>query len=181
MIPRTAAHKTPLSSIFSQSLLKFMSIESVMLFNHLILCHPLLLLASVRVFSNESALHIRWPKYQGFSFSFSISPSSEYSGLLSFRIDWCNLAVQGTLKSLLELQFKCINSLWSSSHMRTRWIAPVSYQVLINRCHSPIEMLVYYSHFLLPFISYNILVFYFIFFLSYLILCVSLFSFFLFV
>ena len=82
-----------------------MSIESVMPSNHLILCHPLLLLPSmfpsIRVFSNESALHIRWPKY--WSFSFSISPSNEYSGLISFRMDWLDLlAVQGTLKSLLQ-------------------------------------------------------------------------------
>ena len=82
-----------------------MSIESVMPSNHLILCHPLLLLPSIfpgiRVFSNESALHIRWPKY--WSFSFSISPSSEYSGLISFRMDWLDLfEVQGTLKSLLQ-------------------------------------------------------------------------------
>ena len=85
-----------------QSLLKLMSIESVMPSNHLILCHPLLLLPSVfpsiRVFSNESALHIRWPKY--WRFSFSTSPSSEYPGLISFRMDWFDLlAVQGTLKS----------------------------------------------------------------------------------
>ena len=101
--PWTAAHEAPLSSIFSQSLLKFMSIEVVLLFNHLILCHPLLLSSifpSIRVFSNESALHIRWPNYQ--SFSLSISPSNEYSGLISFRIDRCDLlVVQGTLKSLL--------------------------------------------------------------------------------
>ena len=89
----------------SWSLLKLMSTESVMPSNHLILCHPLLLLPSIfpsiRVFSNESALHIRWPKY--WSFSFSISPSNEYSGLISFRIDWFGLlAVQGTLKSLLQ-------------------------------------------------------------------------------
>ena len=89
-------------SINSQSLPKLMSIESVMPSNHFILCHPLLLLPSIfpsiRVFSNESALCIRWPKY--WSFSFSISPSDEYSGLISFRIDWLDLfAVQGTLKS----------------------------------------------------------------------------------
>ena len=98
---------TPGSSVStgSWSLLKFMSIKLVMLSNHLILCHPLLLLPSVfpsiRVFSNESALHIKWPKY--WSFSFSISPSHEYSGLISFRIDWFDLlAVQGTVKSLLQ-------------------------------------------------------------------------------
>ena len=89
----------------SQSLLKLMSIESVMASNHLILFHPLLLLpsifSSIRVFSNESALRIRWPKY--WSFSFSISPSSEHSGLISFRMDWLDLlAVQGTLQSLLQ-------------------------------------------------------------------------------
>ena len=86
----------------SQSFLKLMSIESVMPSNYLILCHPLLLLLifpSIRIFSNESVLHIRWPKY--WSFSFSISPSNEYSGLISFRIDWFDLAVQGILKSLL--------------------------------------------------------------------------------
>ena len=78
-----------------------MPIESVMPSNHLILCHPLLLLPSIRVFSNESSLHIRWPKY--WSFSFNISPSNEYSALISFRMDWLDLlAVQGTLKSLLQ-------------------------------------------------------------------------------
>ena len=97
----------------SLSLPKFMSIESVMPSNHLILCCPFLLLPlifpSIRVFSNESALHIRWPKY--WSFSFRISPYNEYSGLISFRIDWLYLlAVQGTLKSLLQPQFKSITS-----------------------------------------------------------------------
>ena len=103
MIPWTAAHQSSLSFTISQSLLKFMPIESVMPSNHLILCYPLLLLPSVfpsiRVFSNESALFIRWPKY----WSFSISPLNEYPGLISFRIDWFDLlAVQGTLKSLLQ-------------------------------------------------------------------------------
>ena len=103
--PWIAAHQASLAFTISQSLLKLMSIESVMLFNHLILCHPLLLLPSIfpsiRVFFSESALCIRWPKY--WSFSFSISPSNEYSGLISFRIDWLDpLAVQGTLKSLLQ-------------------------------------------------------------------------------
>ena len=95
----------PLSSTISQNLLKFISIESVMLSNHLIFCCPLLLLPSVfpsiRVFSNKSALCIRWPKY--WSFSFSFSPANEYSRLISFRIDWFDLlSVQGTLKSLLQ-------------------------------------------------------------------------------
>ena len=101
----TAAWQASLSITSSQSLLKLMSIESVMPSNHLILCCPLLLLPSIfpsiGVFLNESALRIRWPKY--WSFSFSISPSSEYSGLISFRMDWFDLlAVQGTLKSLLQ-------------------------------------------------------------------------------
>ena len=91
--PWTAAHQGPLSITNSQNLLKLMSIELVMPSNHLTLCHhlPLLpsILASIRVFSNESALHIKWPKY--WSFSFSISPSNEYSGLISFRIDWFDL------------------------------------------------------------------------------------------
>ena len=103
--PWTAAHQPSLSITDSQSLLKLMSIELVMPSNHLILCHPLLLLPSnfpsIRILSNESALLIRWPKY--WSFSFSISPSNEYSGLIAFRMDWLDLlAVQGTLKSLLQ-------------------------------------------------------------------------------
>ena len=105
MTPWTAAHQASLSITNSHSLLKLMSIGLVMPFNHLILCHPLLLLpsifTSIRVFSNESVLHISWPKY--WSFSFNISPSNEYSGLISFRMDWLDLlAVQGTLKSLLQ-------------------------------------------------------------------------------
>ena len=99
--PLTASRQAPLSFTLSQSLLRFTSIESVMLSNHLILCCPLILLPSVfpsiRIFSNESALHVTWPKY----WSFSISPTNEYSGLTSFRTDWFDrLAVQGTLKSL---------------------------------------------------------------------------------
>ena len=105
VIPWTVARQASLSIINPWSLLKLMSIESVMPSNHLILCNPLLLSPSIfpsmRVFSNESALHIRWPKY--WSFSFSISPSNEYPGLISFRMDWLDLlAVQGTLKSLLQ-------------------------------------------------------------------------------
>ena len=104
MTPWTVGHQSSLSFTISQSLFRFMSIESVMLSNHLIFCHPLLLLpsifSSIRVFF-PVALRIRWPKY--WSFSFSISPSNEYSGLISFRIDWFDLlAVQGTLKSLLQ-------------------------------------------------------------------------------
>ena len=103
--PWTAARQTSLSITNSQSLLKLMSIKSMMPSNHLILCHPLLLLPSIfpiiKIFSDESVLRIRWPKC--WSFSFSISSSNEYSGLISFRIDWLDLlAVQGTLKSLLQ-------------------------------------------------------------------------------
>ena len=127
MTPWTAARQASLSITISQNLLKLISIKSVMSSNRLILCHPLLLLPSVfpsiRVFSNELALCIRWLKY--WSFSFSISPSNEYSGLISFRIDWFDLfAVQGTLKSLLRTsQFKNINSsmlspsFYSNSHI----------------------------------------------------------------
>ena len=105
MTPWTAVPQASLSITNSQRLLKLMSVESVIPSNHLILCHPLLLpssiFPSIRVFSNESALRIRWPKY--WSFSFSFSPSSEYSGLVSFMIDWLYLlAVQGTLNSLLQ-------------------------------------------------------------------------------
>ena len=103
--PQNAAHQASLSFTVPWSLLKFMSMESVMPSNHLILCRPLLHLPSVfpsiRVFSNESTLHMRWSKY--WSFRFSISPSNEHSGLISFRMDWLDLlAVQGTLKSLLQ-------------------------------------------------------------------------------
>ena len=116
--PWTAAHQASLSITNSQSLLKFMSIESVMTSNHLILCPPLLLLPSIfpsiRVFSYESVLHIRWPKY--WSFSFSISPSNEYSGMISFRMDWLDLlAVQGTLKSLLQHHSSKAPVLWCSA------------------------------------------------------------------
>ena len=103
--PWTTARQASLSFTISQNLFKLMSIELGMQSNDLILCHPLLLppsnFLSIRVFSNESALHIRWPK--DWSFSFSISPSNQYSGLISFRIDWFDLlAVQGTLRSLLQ-------------------------------------------------------------------------------
>ena len=107
----TAACQGSLSITNSQSLLKFMSIESVMPFNHPILCHPLLLLTliflSIRVFSNESVLCIRWPKY--WSFSFNISPSNEYSGLISFSIDWFDL-LEDSQESSPTPQFKSINS-----------------------------------------------------------------------
>ena len=113
--PWIAAHQASLSITNSRSSLKLMSIELVMPSSHLTLCHPLLLLPpippSIKVFSNESTLHMRWPKY--WSFSFSIIPSKEIPGLISFRMDWFDLlAVRGTLKSLLPtLQFKRFNSL----------------------------------------------------------------------
>ena len=111
--PWTAAHQASLSITNSQSLLKLLSIESVMPSSHLILYHPLLLLPSIfpsiRVFSKESALCIRWPKY--WNFSFSISPSNEYSGLISFRMDWLDLLlVYGTLESSPKPRFKSITS-----------------------------------------------------------------------
>ena len=116
--PWTAACQASLSFTLSRNLLKLMSIESVMPFNHLILCCPPLLLPSIfpsiRIFFKELALHIRWPKY--WSFNFSISPSDEYSGLISFRIDWLDLlAVQGTLKSLLQHHSLNASILWCSA------------------------------------------------------------------
>ena len=115
--PWTAAGQASLSITNSRSLLKLMSIELVMPSNHLILCRPLLFLPSIfpsiRVFSNDSALHIRWPNY--WNFSFSISASNEYSGLISFRMDWLDLlAVQGTLKSLFQHRGSKASILWCS-------------------------------------------------------------------
>ena len=116
--PWTAARQASLSITSSRNLLKLMSIEPVMPSNHLIVCHPLLLppsiFPSIRVFSSESVLHIRWPKY--WSLSFSISPSNKYSGLISFRMDWVDfLAVQGTLKSLLQHHSSKASILWCSA------------------------------------------------------------------
>ena len=117
IIPWAAAHKAFLSFTISQNVLKLMSIELVMPSNRLVVCRPLLLLPSIfpsiRVFSIELAHHIRWPKY--WSFSFSISPPSEYSGLISFRTDWFDLlAVQGTRKSLLQHHSWKASILWRS-------------------------------------------------------------------
>ena len=114
--PWTAAHQASLSITNSWSLLKLMSIKLVMPSNHLILCHPLLpsIFPSIRVFSNESVLHTRWPKY--WSFSFNISPFNEYSGLISFRMDWLDLlVVQGTLNSLLQHHSSKASILWCSA------------------------------------------------------------------
>ena len=126
MTPQTAAHKAALSSTISWSLVKLMSIESVTPSNRLVLCHPLLLLPSIfpsiTVFSSELALGIRWPKY--WRFSFSISPSSEFSGLISYRMDWLDvLVIRGTLKHLLQTTvqkhqfFHTQLSLWSNSQI----------------------------------------------------------------
>ena len=125
--PWTAARQASLSITKYWSLLKFMSIESGMPSNHLILCRPLLLLPSVfpsiRVFSKEAVLHIRWAKY--WSFSFSISPSSEYSGLISFRMDWLDLlAIQGTLKSLLQHYSSKASILWCSAFFTVQLAHP---------------------------------------------------------
>ena len=138
----TAAHQASLSLTISRSLLKLMSIESVMPSNHLILCRPLLLLPSIfpsiRVFSNESVLCIRWPKY--WSFSFNISPSNEYSGLSFFKRDWLDLlAVQGTLKSLLQHHIlkasilRC--SAFSIVQLSLLWAPLVAQLVKISACH----------------------------------------------
>ena len=129
--PWTAALQASLSITISRRLLKLMSIELVMPSNHLILCHPLLLppliIPSIRVFSNESVLHIRWPKY--WRFSFNISPSNKNSGLISFRMDWLDLlAAQGTLKSLLQHYSSTASILWLSAF----FIAQLSHPYMIS-------------------------------------------------
>ena len=145
--PWTTPSQASLSITISRSLLKLRSIESVMLSNHLILCHPLLLLSSIfpsiKVFSNESALRIRWPKYC--SFSFSVSPSSDYSGLISFRMDWFDLlAVQGILKSLLQQHSSKASILWHSAffmvqlshpYMTTGKIIALTIQTFVANIH----------------------------------------------
>ena len=124
--PWTAAHQAFLSIANYQSLLKLKPIESVMPSNHVILCHPLLfpsISPSIRVFYNESFLHIRWPKY--WSFGFIISPSNEYSGLISFRMDWLDLlAVQGTLKNLLQHHSSKASILWRSAFLTVQLSHP---------------------------------------------------------
>ena len=125
--PWTVARQTSLSISNSRNLLKLMSIESVMPSNHLVLYCPLLLLPSIllsiRVFSNESALCIKWPKY--WSFSFSISPSNEYSGLISFRMDWLDLlAIQGILKNLFQHHSSKASILWCSAFFRVQLSHP---------------------------------------------------------
>ena len=137
-IPWTAARQA-LSSTISRSLLKFTSIESVMLSNHLILCHSLLLLSSVfpiiRVLSDELALHIRWPKY--WSFSFSISPSSEHSELISSRIDWFDLlTVPRTLKSLLQYHNSKASILQCSAFFMVQFSHPDRKSTRLNSSHA---------------------------------------------
>ena len=129
--PWTRASQASLSITNSQSLLKLMSIESVVPFDHLIRCHPLLLppsaFSSIRLFSNESVLHIRWPKY--WSFSFSISPSNEYSGLITFRTDLFDLlAVQGIPKSLLQHHSSKASILWCSTFFTIQFSPIHEYQ-----------------------------------------------------
>ena len=145
VIPWTVAHQASLSITNSQSLPKLMSIESRMPSNHLILCHPLLLqpsiFPSIRAFSNESVLRIRWPKY--WSFSFNISPSNEHSGLIPFRMDWLDLpAVQGTLKSLLQHHSSKVSIVWRSAfftvqlahpYMTTRKIIALTKQTFVGK------------------------------------------------
>ena len=136
MTPWTAARQASLFITKSWSLLKLMSIESVMPSNRLTLCRPLLLLPSIfpsiRVFSNKSALRIRWPKY--WSFSFNISPFNEYSGLTSFRMDWLDLlAVQGTLKSLLQHYSSKASILQCSAFLITQ----LSHPYMAWRCNKP--------------------------------------------
>ena len=126
--PWTAACQVSLPITNTWSLLKLMSIESVMPSNHFILCHPLLLVPtippSIKVFSNESVLRIRWPEY--WSFSFSISPSNDYSGLISFRIDWFDLlGVQGNLKSLLQHHSSKASILWHLAFFMVQLSHPV--------------------------------------------------------
>ena len=164
--PWTAAYPASLPFTTSQSLHKLMSIESVMLSNHLILCHPLPLLPSVflciRVFSNESGLCIRWPKY--WSFSFSISPSNECSELISFRIDWFDfLAVQGTLTSLLQHHSWKASILWCSAffmvqlshlYMTTGKTITLTVQTFVSKVMSLLFNML--SKFVIPFLSRSI-------------------------
>ena len=145
MTPLTAARQASLSTTNSQSLLKLISIESVMSSNHLILCHPLLLLPpippSFRVFSNESTLRMTWPEY--WSFSFSISSSNEHPGLISSKMDWWDhLAVQGTLKSLQQHHSSKASVLWRSAsfmaqlshpHMTTRKTIALTRQTFVGK------------------------------------------------
>ena len=147
MTPWTTAHQASLSITNSQSLLKLTSIKSVIPSNHLVLCRPLLLppsiFPSIRVFSSESLFHVRWPKY--WSFSFSISPSNEYSGLVFFKIDWLDLlAVQGTLESLLQHHSsKASVLLWSAF-----FIVQLSHPYMITGKNHSFEILCSYLQYI---------------------------------
>ena len=155
--PWTAASQASLSITISWSSPKPMSIESMMPSNHLILCHPLFLpsiFPSIRVFSNESALRIRWPKY--WSFSFNIIPSKEHPGLISFRMDWWNLlAVQGTLKSLLQYHSSNASILWRSAffivqlshpYMTTGKTIALTRWIFVDKVISTFEYAIYVGH-----------------------------------
>ena len=170
MTPWTAAHQASLSFTISQSLLKLISIDSVMPFNHLILYCSLLLLPSIfpsiRVFSNESALHIRWPKY--WSFSFSINPSNEYSGLISFRIDCFDLlAVHSTLKSPLQHHSSKASILWCSAFVMVHLSHPyvntgktivLTRQTYVGKVMSPLFF--FFPQIKVDFFSINFLLWY---------------------
>ena len=151
--PWTAACQASLSITNSQSSLKLMSIESLMPSNHVILCHPLLLppsiLPSIRVFSNESILCIKWPEY--WSFSFSISPSNEYSGLISFRMDWLGLlAVQGTLKSLLQHHGSKVSILQHSTFFIKRLFSSSSLSAISVVSSAYLRLLIFLPAILIP-------------------------------
>ena len=151
--PWTAACQASLSITNSQSSLKLMSIESLMPSNHVILCHPLLLppsiLPSIRVFSNESILCIKWPEY--WSFSFSISPSNEYSGLISFRMDWLDLlAVQGTLKSLLQHHSSKVSILQHSTFFIKRLFSSSSLSAISVVSSAYLRLLIFLPAILIP-------------------------------
>ena len=153
--PWTAAHQASLSITNSWSLLKLTSIELVIVSNQLILCCPLLLqpsiFPSISIFSNESVLHIRWPKY--WSFRFSISPSDEYSGLISFRMDWFDLlAVQGTLKSLLQYHSSKVSVLQCSAFFIDQLSHPFMTSTSAIRVMSPtyLRLLIFFPAILIP-------------------------------
>ena len=153
--PRTAAHQASLSYTNSRNLLKLMSIELVMPSNHLIICCPLLLLPyifpSIRVFSDESTLHIKWPKY--WSFSFNISPSNEYLGLIFFRMNWLDLlAVQGTLKNLLQYHSSKVSVLQCSAFFIDQLSHPFMTSTSAIRVMSPtyLRLLIFFPAILIP-------------------------------
>ena len=174
--PWIAARQASLSIINSRSSLRLTSVESVMPSSHLILCHPLLLLPpippSIRVFSNESTLRMRWPKY--WSFNFSIIPSKDIPGLISFRMDWMDiLAVQGTLKSLLQHHSSKASILWHSAFFTDQlshpYIHPVNFGFPSHLCHksSQVPFFFYFSQNMVVFkiylgVNYNTILWWFL-------------------